>query len=140
MTDEYKFPTTLETLSADYWFPKFVMGTFLLYAAYVFFSVEHPASIFVCGFAFSLSFTLLWLTRVKPEAEELKYRRLFQWKSLAYSDIIDCKTFWVWGCIKSKQYNFPFGCIYFPLPRDREYDYRWDKGIIAFIRGKAALD
>jgi len=139
MADEYKFPTALETLSADYWFPKFVMGGVLLYPAYDSFSVEHPASIFGSILLFSLSFTFLWLTRIKPEAEELKYRRLFQWKSLPYSQIIDCKTSWVWGRIKTKQYNFPFGGIYFVLPRDRKYDYRWDKEIISYIRSKAGL-
>jgi hypothetical protein len=82
MGDEYKFPTAMETFSSDYWFPKFVMGSLLLYPACDSFTAEHPGSIFASAFLFWLSVTFMWLTRMKPEAEELKYRRLFQWKWL----------------------------------------------------------
>jgi hypothetical protein len=140
MGDEYKFPTALETFSSDYWFPKFVMGSLLLYPAFDWFRLDHPASIFPCGLMLSFSLTFLWLTRIKPEAEALKYRRLFEWKSIPYSEIIGCSTFWIWGFIKTKQFNFPFGRIYFPLPRDQKYGHRWDKGIISFVRTKARLD
>ena len=139
MANEYKFPTALETFSADYWFPKFVMGPALLYSAYIFFNAEHPLSAIAAALPFSLSLTFVWLSRVKRDAETLKYRRLFQWRSLPYSEIIGCSTFWVWGLIKTRHYNFPFGRIYFALPRDRTYDYRWDKGIISFIRSKTGL-
>src|SRR5260370_153351 len=125
MPEEYKLPTALETVSADYWFPKFVMGSVLLYPAYDSFSVERPPSVFISAFLFALSFTMMWLTRVKPEAEILKYRRFSRWKSLQYSEIVGCNAFWVLGLVKTRQYIFPFGRIYFVLPRDRKYDYRW---------------
>ncbi len=143
MADEHKLPSALEIFSPDspdYWFPKFIMGSLLLCLAFACFRLDHPASIFPCGFILSLSLTFLWLTRIKPEAEELKYRRLFEWKSIPYSEIIGCSTFWVWGFIKTKQYRFPFGRVYFPLPRNQKYGHRWDRGIISFIRSKAGLD
>jgi hypothetical protein len=143
MGDEHKFPSALEIFSPgspDYWFPKFVMGGPLLYFAFDSFRLDHPASIVPCGLILSLSLTFLLLTRIKPEAEEQKYRRLFEWKAIPYSEIIGCSTFWIWGFIKTKQYRFPFGRIYFPLPHDQRYGHRWDKGIISFIRSKAGLD
>jgi hypothetical protein len=29
--------------------------------------------------------------------------------------------------------------MYFVLPRDGQYDYRWDRSIIGFIRNKAGI-
>ena len=143
MGDGHKFPSALEIFSLDspdYWFPKFVMGGPLLYFAFDWFRLDHPASIFPCGLILSLSLTFLWLTRIKAEAEELKYRRFFEWKSIPYPEIIRCSTFWLWGFIETKQYRFPFGRIYFPLPRDQKYAHRMDRGVISFIRSKAGLD
>jgi hypothetical protein len=139
MVEEYKLPTALETVPLDYWFPKFVISGVLLISAPSFFTRENPPSVFVCAFFLSLSFMLMSLTRVKPELEAVKYRRFFQWKPLQYSEITECGTFWILGFVRSKQYVMPWGRIYFVLPRDRGFDWRWDTGIILFIRNKAGL-
>jgi len=139
MPQEYKFPTALETMPADYWFPKFVMSGLLLISIPSFFDMQNPNSGLVCTLILLVSFTMMSLTRVKPEAERLMYRRFFRWKSIDYSEIARCKTFWILGYIKPKQYIFPWGGMYFVLPRHAQNDYRWDKSIIGFIREKAEI-
>jgi hypothetical protein len=139
MHDEYKFPTALETMPADYWFPKYVMSSLLLACTWIFFNVENPNSGLVCAPLLLLSFMMMSVTRVKPGAESLMYRRLFRWKPLEYPNITGCGTFWILGYVRAKRYIFPWGGIYFVLPRDAEYDYRWDKNIVSFIRGKAGI-
>jgi hypothetical protein len=139
MATEYKPPTALETLSADYWFPKFVMSSLLLFATFSFFNREYPLSGIVCVLFLTMSFAMMSLTRIKPEAEVVKYRRFFQWRPIPYSEIPKCGQFWILGFIRAKEYISPWGKIYFMLPRDRQYDYRWDREIITFIRSKASL-
>src|SRR5258708_4759353 len=139
MNDEYRFPTALETMPADYWFPKYVMSSLLLACTLLTLNVENPNSGLVCAPLLLVSFMMMSVTRVKLEGESLKYRRLFQWKPLDYSEITRCGTFWILGYIRAKRYIFPWGGIYFVLPRDAEYDYRWDRKIVSFIRGKAGI-
>jgi hypothetical protein len=86
-----------------------------------------------------VSFMTMSLTRVKPEAERLMYRRFFRWKSIDYAEIERCNTFWILGYIKLKQYIFPWGGMYFVLPRDTECDHRRNESIIEFIRNKAGI-
>jgi hypothetical protein len=126
-------------MSADYWFPKFVMSGLLLIMGRSFFDWEHPASIIGCAIPVSMALMMSSLTRVKPEAEELMYRRFFQWKPIDYSEIVECNAFWALGFVRAKQYVFPWGGIYFVLPRDRQHDYRWDRNIVSFIRDKAGI-
>ena len=139
MGKEFKLPTTLETLPADYWFPKFVISGLLLISIPLFFDLQNPNSGLACIFILFVSFMMMSLTRVKPETEKLMYRRFFQWKCREYSEIARCNTFWILGYIKAKRYIFPWGRIYFVLPRDTQYDYRWDRNIISFIRDKAGI-
>jgi hypothetical protein len=139
MNDEYKFPTALETMPADYWFPKYVISSLLLAGTWLSFNVENPNSGLVCAALLLISFMMMSVTRVKPEAGSLMYRRLFRWKPLEYSEISRCGTFWILGYIRAKRYIFPWGGIYFVLPRDAEYDYRWDRSIVSFIRDKAGI-
>ena len=139
MPQEYKLPTALETLPADYWFPKFVISGLLLISVPLFFDIQNPNSGLVCAFILFISLVMMSLTRVKPEAEKLMYRRFFRWKSIDYSDIARCKTFWILGYIKPKQYIFPWGGMCFVLPRDTQYDYRWNKSIIGYICNKAGI-
>ena len=139
MAEDYKLPTALETMPADYWWPKFVMSGVCLFVGFNSYNHEHSLSIFVSILFFTLGLAMLSLTRIKPEPESLKYRRFFQWKKLAYSEIEQCAAFWVLGFVRPKHWIFPSGSIWFHLPRDRKYDWRWDHGIISFIRRKAGL-
>ena len=82
---------------------------------------------------------MLSLTRIKPENETLKYRRFFQWRSLPYSEITGCSDFWILEFVRAKQRIFPWGSIWFVIPRNRRDGWRWDFGVISFIRSKAAL-
>lgn len=137
MPEEYKLPTDLETMSVDYWFPKFVMSFLLFFAAPLFLDRERPLSVVVVAIFVTGGFFFLSLTRVKPEADVIKYRRFFQWQPIPYSEISGCSTFWILGFISTRRYIFPLGVIVFVLPRDRENDYRWDKEIVLFLRNKA---
>jgi len=139
MAQEYKLPTALETLPSDYWFPKFVISGLLLISIPLFFDMQNPNSGPASAVIVLVSFMTMSLTRVKPEAERLMYRRFFHWKSIDYAEIERCNTFWILGYIKPKQYIFPWGGMYFALPRDTEGDHRWNKSIIEFIRNKAGI-
>jgi predicted ABC-type exoprotein transport system permease subunit len=139
MTEEYKLPSALETMPVDYWFPKFVISSLLLISVPLFFNEEHPLSAIVCMFLLILSLMFMSLTRIKPEAEVVRYRRFFRWQAIPYTEVIACDTFWILGSIRSKRHIFPWGRIYFVLPRGGQEDYRWDKGIISFMRRKAGL-
>jgi hypothetical protein len=139
MDPEYRLPTALETLSVDYWFPKFVMSSLLLFCAWSSFDKERPPSGIICALFLAMSLAMILLTRIKPEAEVVKYRRLYQWRPIPYSEISRCGTFWILGFIQTKKRIFTWGRIYFVLPRDRQHDYHWDEEIISFIRNKAGL-
>ena len=140
MPDEYRLPTELETLSADYWFPKFIVSPLLFLASPLFLNKERPLSLIISAIFVIGGLLLLSLTRIKPEAEVLKYRRLFRWRSETYSEITGCSTFWILGCISTRRYIFPLGLIVFVLPREKEQDYRWDREIVLFIRNKVRSD
>lgn len=109
MPQPYEYPTALETLSADHWWPKFVMGPLLLFVAYGTLNSAYPwSSVVSLGF-FLAACALMSLTRIKPEPEALKYRRLFRWRPLSYSDIRNCDTFSVFGFIRARPMIFPLG-------------------------------
>ena len=114
MPDEYRLPTETETLSADYWFPKFIISTLLFLACPLFLNQERPLSIIVSAILVIGGLLLLSLTRIKPEAEVMKYRRFFHWKSEPYSEITGCSTFWILGLISTKRYIFPLGLVVLP--------------------------
>lgn len=137
--EAYILPTALETLSPDYWWTKFVMAPICLCLAYGSFSKKLPLSGLVSVIFLALGFLLLSLTRIKPENEAVKYRRFFQWRALSYSEITGCGDFWVLGFVRAKQRIFPWGSIWFVLPRNRRDAWRWDFGVISFIRSKAGL-
>ena len=140
MKDACDLPTELETMSVDYWFPKFVMSTLLLAACPLFLNREHPLSFIISAGSAVGGLLLLSLTRVKPETDVIKYRRFFRWRPKPYSQITGCSAFWILGFISTREYVFPLGLIVFVLPREKKRDYRWDKGIIYFIRKRITAD
>jgi hypothetical protein len=98
------------------------------------FTRAHP---FVSGFI-TLGFCglgsfFLTVARVKLEGGEIRYRRLFRWDAIAYSDVRECGEPWVFGYIRPHRYAFPWGSIYFARPNSSDSLFGWDQKIIADI-------
>lgn len=141
MTKSYQFPSELETVSEGYWVSKLVLGPGMIYVGIKGFHLAHPilTSLF-CIPLVILGIFFVIITRLKPEAGVLGFRRFFQWQHIGYSEIRDCddNLFLPFiGSIRLKHYVPPFGKIYFWIPIGA--DGRIDKEMIPYIRQRAGL-
>jgi hypothetical protein len=104
------------------------------------FTRAHPlvSSFIALGFCGLGSF-FLTVARVKLEGSDIRYRRLFRWHAIAYSDVRECGESWVFGYIRPRRYAFPWGSIYFARPNSSDSPFGWDQKIIADIRSKSNI-
>jgi hypothetical protein len=122
-------------LVSKYWFGLFCCGLGLFL-----FNRQHP---YFKGFVSLCFITLgaffLSVTRIKLEDKEVKYRRWIRWHEVPCSEIRECGESWVYGYIKTSQFAFPWGRIYFVRPNASDSLFGLDKEMISTIRLRANI-
>ena len=88
-------------------------------------------------FAFGSFF--LSVAQVQTGHAELKYRRWLHWRSVTYTEVLECGEAWVFGYVRFRRSAFPWQTIYFVRPYASSSLFGWDKAIISTIRSKAQL-
>jgi hypothetical protein len=81
----------------------------------------------------------LSVAQVQAGRVELKYRRWLHWRSVPYSEVLDCGEAWVFGYVRLRRHAFPWQRIHFVRPYASSSLFGWDKAIISSIRSKAQL-
>lgn len=121
-------------------FVQHALGFFLCLFGFAFFNTQHPyGTAFICLGFIILGAFFLSVVSVKPENEALKYRSWFRWRTVSYSEILDCGESWVLGYIKCRHYLFPWGKIYFARGYADDSLFGFDKKIISSIRNRAGI-
>jgi hypothetical protein len=129
-----------ETSLKNFIFLAYAAGLFLCLFGVVFFTKEHPFASGCVSLVFILIGTFfLSVARVKPESEVLKYRIWFRWRSIPYSEVVDCGESWVFGYVKGRSFLRPWGKIYFARGYADDSLFGLDKKVISAIRKKAGI-
>jgi hypothetical protein len=105
-----------------------------------FLSTKHPyiASFIGVGLLI-LGCFFLTIARVRVEGKALQYQRWSRWHSIPYSEIVECGEDGEYGYVKTRQYIFPWGSLYFLRPHSSDSLFGWDKETIKAIRTKANI-
>jgi hypothetical protein len=129
-----------ETSLKNSLFQVYAMGLFFCLFGVLSFNKEHPFATGCVSLVFILIGTFfLGVARVKPETEVLKYRIWLQWRSIPYSEIVDCGESWVFGYVNGRSSIRPWGKIYFARGYADDSLFGLDKKVISSIRKKAGI-
>jgi hypothetical protein len=121
-------------------FVSYCFGVWFILAALLIFNTEHPYVTGLISLAFLLPAAFfLSVARVEPGNETLKYRRWFHWRTVSYSEIAECREFWVYGYIRLRHSQFPWRTIYFVRANASDSLFGLDKTVLSKIRARANL-